>query len=602
MQICVADIQTANNNSSWQKDASASYIENCYPKAIEGSIVIDQNSNCLADSIEQPLAGTIIQFQKGSNIYYTGINTNGKYVGYLDTGTYTISVRTAHPYYTACPSSQQITVDTNYNIQQVDFVLQDTIQCPYLEVDISAPILRRCFSNNYYINYCNSGTAASSNAYIEVELDNFLTYNNSSIPLQSQVGNKYRFNVGNLTAGQCGAFTINVTVDCNTAVLGQIHCTEAHIYPDSLCLPSLPNMQIEDTCIVDTVLFTIFNEGDALPHAVQYWILEDTTIIDTGSIQLSTGQVLTILYPTSGNASVYQLFIDPNFSEYFQVSQQAICNPATINTIPPFLPTNSLPFIAKDCQANRGSYDPNDKQATPVGLGTDHYLLPNTDIEYKIRFQNTGTDTAIFINILDTLSANLDVSSLQMGVSSHPYTWELMPHTGNLNVLRIIFNPIDLPDSNVNEAASHGFVQFSIKQQPNLVNFTRIENSAAIYFDFNAPVITNTAFHTICDNCIPINITGGGSIITSIKEVTKAAIEVKVYPNPFKEQTTLEVEGGEYQQLEVAIYDITGKEVMQYQSKQNSIIIQRKNLPQGIYSYQLRGDQQLIHTGKFIIQ
>lgn len=54
-----------------------------------------------------------------------------------------------------------------------------------------------------------------------------------------------------------------------------------------------------------------------------------------------------------------------------------------------------------------------------------------------------------------------------------------------------------LPDSNVNEAASHGFTSFRVKQVPNLPVGTLIENSAAIYFDFNAPVITNTSWHTI---------------------------------------------------------------------------------------------------------
>ncbi|MCP4437851.1 MAG: T9SS type A sorting domain-containing protein [Aureispira sp.] len=600
LQICVADLQAANNSTLWTKDPSASYTQGCPSKAVEGFIAWDTNYNCVVNSTEQHLNGTIIQFEKDSTSIYVSADTNGLYTAYLDTGNYTISAIPPSPYFVSCPSSQQLTVDTNYTIQQADFALQDIIQCPHLEVEITTPRLRRCFNSLYYVNYCNTGTLAATNAYVEVELDNYLTYNSSTLSLQSQVGNKYRFNVGNLAVGQCGSFVINVTVNCTNA-LGQIHCTEAHIYPDSTCTPYIPSLQIEDSCLVDTILFTVFNVGDALPQTVPYWILEDTTIVDTGSIWLNAGQLITILYPTSGNASTYQLLIDPNFSEYFQVSQQVICNPATNNSIPTFLPSNSSPFIATDCQATVGSYDPNDKQASPIGLGTDHYLLPNTNIDYKIRFQNTGTDTAIFINIVDTLSSKLDVSSLEMGVSSHPFTWEFIPNTSNLNILRIIFDPIYLPDSNVNEAASHGFVQFSIKQKPNLANYTRIENSAAIYFDYNEPVITNTAFHTICDNCIPMNITGGG-VITSTKEAVENIIEVKVYPNPFKEQTTLEIEGGNYEGLELSIYDITGKEVMQYQTTENSILIQRNQLPQGIYIYQLKGNQQLIHTGKLIIQ
>jgi len=46
------------------------------------------------------------------------------------------------------------------------------------------------------------------------------------------------------------------------------------------------------------------------------------------------------------------------------------------------------PFIAIDCQEVVASYDPNDKLAYPTGYDTEHFIEPNTSIEYKIRFQN----------------------------------------------------------------------------------------------------------------------------------------------------------------------------------------------------------------------
>jgi hypothetical protein len=61
---------------------------------------------------------------------------------------------------------------------------------------------------------------------------------------------------------------------------------------------------------------------------------------------------------------------------------------------------------------------------------------------------------------------------------------------GGQGVLRFIFNNIQLPDSNVNEPASHGLVQFRIRPRSPLVPGTLIENIANIYFDFNPPVIT----------------------------------------------------------------------------------------------------------------
>jgi len=53
----------------------------------------------------------------------------------------------------------------------------------------------------------------------------------------------------------------------------------------------------------------------------------------------------------------------------------------------------------------RGSYDPNDKHATPMLTLQD--VVNKKYINYTIHFQNTGTDTAFNIVIADTLSAYL---------------------------------------------------------------------------------------------------------------------------------------------------------------------------------------------------
>ena len=116
-------------------------------------------------------------------------------------------------------------------------------------------------------------------------------------------------------------------------------------------------------------------------------------------------------------------------------------------------------------------------------------------MEYLIRFQNTGTDTAFLVVIRDTISPFLDPATVRPGASSHPYTWSLM----NNGSLKFTFENIMLPDSNINEAASHGFIKFKIQQQPENLPGTTIHNQAGIYFDYNAPVITNQTTHKIQD-------------------------------------------------------------------------------------------------------
>jgi uncharacterized repeat protein (TIGR01451 family) len=140
----------------------------------------------------------------------------------------------------------------------------------------------------------------------------------------------------------------------------------------------------------------------------------------------------------------------------------------------------------------RGSFDPNDKQATPQLSPSQ--VANGQYIDYTIRFQNTGTDTAFTIVISDTLSDDLQTNTLQMIASSHN-----CKTTVKDNIVFFEFLNILLPDSNTNEPLSHGFVSFKIKPQTTVAVNTTIPNSAAIYFDYNAPVITNTAGTLIKD-------------------------------------------------------------------------------------------------------
>ena len=154
--------------------------------------------------------------------------------------------------------------------------------------------------------------------------------------------------------------------------------------------------------------------------------------------------------------------------------------------------------IDEDCQENRGSYDPNDKTGYPKGFCQAKYIRTDQEIEYRIRFQNTGTDTAFNITVTDTLSHFLSPASVRPGTSSHPYEYALLGE----GVVKFTFPNIMLPDSNVNKPASHGFVKFSVKQQADNPMGTMIENYAGIYFDFNDPIHTNTVRHTIGDDFV----------------------------------------------------------------------------------------------------
>ena len=120
--------------------------------------------------------------------------------------------------------------------------------------------------------------------------------------------------------------------------------------------------------------------------------------------------------------------------------------------------------------------------------------------------------------IMDTISDFLNIESLQMGASSHSNDWTIVDE----NVIRVTFQDILLVDINANEPLSHGFFRYRIEQKPN--------NQAAIYFDYNSPIFTNTTFHTVGEDFVTV---------IYIANVYDENITVKVFPNPFSETTTV---------------------------------------------------------------
>lgn len=144
-------------------------------------------------------------------------------------------------------------------------------------------------------------------------------------------------------------------------------------------------------------------------------------------------------------------------------------------------------------QAVTSSYDPNDKAETHAGIISPQQVSKGEPLTYLVRFQNVGNDTAFTVAIRDTLDANLDWNSLEMLSASHTYNLQIKDG----NKLTWKFENILLPDSNINEPGSHGYISFRIKPLKTLVTGDVIHNSASIYFDFNLPVRTNIETTTV---------------------------------------------------------------------------------------------------------
>jgi uncharacterized repeat protein (TIGR01451 family) len=125
------------------------------------------------------------------------------------------------------------------------------------------------------------------------------------------------------------------------------------------------------------------------------------------------------------------------------------------------------------------SFDPNDKHVYPFRHANyDSVRASKQELDYTIRFQNTGNDTAFSVLIADSLDAKLDYSTFKLIGSSHPVSvvWNGSGFSG------FVFNNILLPDSNTNKVGSNGFVRFKIKPKANVLLSDIVRNKASYYF------------------------------------------------------------------------------------------------------------------------
>lgn len=228
------------------------------------------------------------------------------------------------------------------------------------------------------------------------------------------------------------------------------------------------------------------------------------------------------------------------------------------------------------------SFDPNDKTAFVNGKPETVKILPNSGLEYLIRFQNTGTDTAFNVVIADTLSDQLDPTSVVPGASSHPYSFELR----NGNILRFNFRNILLPDSNVNEPLSHGFVKFMIRQKTDNPIGSTLSNRAAIFFDYNAPVITNESLLVV-----------SSSVGTQAASV---ALQAKTWPVPAHDEVRVVVPTATSGIVSWKLVDPSGR-IMRTGSKEAaSFSIGRQGLPAGIYWCQMTLQNGTTAVGRIV--
>ena len=148
------------------------------------------------------------------------------------------------------------------------------------------------------------------------------------------------------------------------------------------------------------------------------------------------------------------------------------------------------------------------------------------------------------MEILNPFPPELNLSTLQPLGSSHDYKLTVLED----NLLSFRFDHILLPDSTTNLEASQGYIRYRAEHREGLPLGTTIENDAAIYFDFNEPIFTNTTLTTIDENFILVN----------MEEIYVPGLSLNAYPNPFTDFLNISFDGLSGNTVQILIYNTDG--------------------------------------------
>jgi uncharacterized repeat protein (TIGR01451 family) len=581
--------------------------------SIKGSVFPDFNSNCLFNKPSEYNIPKILIHNKIENTY--AVTTDSMYTMYLfdrDTADLKIINLDSNLFVSCGKDSIVVDMTGKKDTSGVDFPIRSNKTGHCINItSFSSGLLRPGRWGDYQLYYQNNAFDTAYNAYIEIELDTAAIDSIKSPYSFTLTGTILRFNLGHVRPFGFSSVTYSIKLK-TTVIIGSSHCHRAKVYPICNLYPSAvydsSEIQPMMRCLPnDTVEFTLKNIGlrdqKDWGHSIIY---VDELILKTDSFKLTVGNSRVFKYKLDTNKVFTAEVFNSNFHP---VTPILIRHNDLCANKRPMIPSNpALNFSRHDeakeyeeaCTIVRGSYDPNMKSVLPVGMFSQHYTATGTELKYRLDFQNTGTDTAFRVVLVDTLSADLDMASFVPGASSHSYRVEF-----GGRAVKFIFDPIALVDSFKNEPLSHGYVCFKIKHKKGIAPKTKIENFVDIYFDYNAPVRTNTVFNTIFDTIqiyVPkaADTTKGKDSTSSIQGVNQTSIIV--FPNPTTDKFFIQM-SEPVKNLAIEIYDMQGRLTKSLSSTNSQTLeVTAEGMIKGIYHIRVLSGEKLVVVKKIQVE
>ncbi|MEL6142851.1 MAG: hypothetical protein AAFU67_14670, partial [Bacteroidota bacterium] len=523
------------------------------------------------------LGGWLVRAEKEDAIFFSSTDSLGFYDLQVDTGTYEVTLLQQNDRWEICnPIAFSVQFDTPYDSARSDFVLIPELDCPLLDVELSASPAIACDVQSLNISYGNQGTALATDVQVTLELDDLLSYISSSVPVSAQDGQLLTFDLPDLPVGGRQSFTVNAAVACTGLENQQSISSQANILPVEDCAPvdldwDMSSIEVTSTCDGDSIRFFITNISDNdMTGQLEYIVIEDQVMVIPP----------TPFDPLDASQGFEAVTLPANGSTYRMIAQQV-----------PGHPGNQFPTaFVEGCGENENGnfttgqvaqFADNDGdlnidiltqevlvlntnvdlalRAYPKGY-QDSIITPNTDLEYTIFFPLDSDEITIGrVVIRDTLSTLLDLNSLEMGAASHPYDFTLYQN----GVLKITFDSIQLHAGGGtggagNALGQQGYVSFRLSQKPNNALGDVISNRAAVYFDYRSPMITNSVRHVV--DCQEL-LSSDCLLTNSTNYPVPQGVNISVFPNPMTAFTTVKVEGWKKlgTQFELSITDAFGR-------------------------------------------
>ncbi|WP_343633920.1 T9SS type A sorting domain-containing protein [Fluviicola sp.] len=362
-----------------------------------------------------------------------------------------------------------------------------------------------------------------------------------------------------LSACQSNTNTVNVVAasGCNTVVDFSNGTTPMHdlkITTINSNLPPIPGNSYQQKVIVR-------NEGTVTESGVQLGYSHDGQLAFVNASSPGFVQLNSTAYPNNYSVQTGFPSLNPNGTHVMLLDYSTPTNIPLGTLVNVYDTVAGAAPIATDWLTDNtpwnnvnthqttviGSYDPNYKEVTPKGTGTTGLVPMETkEFDYTIHFQNEGTYFAQNISVTDQLDADFDWTTFKPGYSDHHYT-ATMSETG---LVTFTFANINLPwKDGFGDALSSGLVQYSIQRKTTTPVGTVFTNTADIFFDYNAPITTNTTVNTL-DEPASIN-----EIAASVDGVT-----VDLYPVPTRDQLNIRVNNvSKSGSAVVSVIDLAGK-------------------------------------------